>query len=149
MGRRRFTIERVEWEASRDELRAVRHPVFVVEQAVPPVLEWNEGDEGCVHVLARDEAARPIGTGRIDGTGKIGRMAVLAPWRRRGVGEALLGELLAIAAEQGLAEVRCHAQTRALDFYEVQGFVAEGEVFLEADIPHRTMRRPVRDPGSE
>ena len=35
------------------------------------------------------------------------------------------------------------AQTHALDFYLRHGFEAVGEVFMEAGIPHRAMRRTV------
>jgi predicted GNAT family N-acyltransferase len=38
-------------------------------------------------------------------------------------------------------EVFLHAQVQALPFYEKAGFRAEGEVFDEAGIPHRRMRK--------
>jgi predicted GNAT family N-acyltransferase len=53
----------------------------------------------------------------------------------------LLRELIAIAAERGMSEVVLNAQTRALKFYETHGFAAEGEVFLDAGIPHQRMRK--------
>nr|NIR61581.1 GNAT family N-acetyltransferase [Gammaproteobacteria bacterium] len=34
-----------------------------------------------------------------------------------------------------------NAQTSAVPFYQARGFMAEGEVFMEAGIPHRRMRR--------
>ena len=37
--------------------------------------------------------------------------------------------------------MRLHAQTHALGFYEKHGFVAEGEEFMEAGIPHFVMTR--------
>ncbi len=65
---------------------AVRHQVFVVEQAVPPELERDEFDDVAVHLVALrgDEV---VGTLRIvvsGGTAKIGRMAVLAAIARAG-----------------------------------------------------------------
>jgi len=51
--------------------------------------------------------------------------------------------LIAEAARRGLNEVALNAQTHALDFYLRHGFEPVGEVFMEAGIPHRAMRRPV------
>jgi predicted GNAT family N-acyltransferase len=139
-----FSVRRADWSLDRDRLRAIREAVFVREQLVPLELEWDGADADCVHVLAEDDNGTGIGTGRLLPDGHIGRMAVLADWRRRGVGTALLTELMRIARERGLAEVVLNAQTQALAFYGRHGFSAEGEEFLDAGIPHRRMRRALR-----
>jgi len=136
-----FSVRRADWNLDRDHLRGIREAVFVCEQLVPLELEWDEADAACVHVLAEDDSGTPIGTGRLLPDGHIGRMAVLPTWRRRGVGAALLTELMRIALEQGFAEVVLNAQTQAMAFYGRHGFSAEGEAFLDAGIPHRRMRR--------
>ncbi len=111
------------------------------EQSVPLDLEWDGRDPEYTQVLAYTPGGEAVGTARMSSAGQIGRMAVLAGWRRSGVGSALLAELLTVAREEGLSEVYLNAQTGALDFYMHHGFLAEGEVFLEAGIPHRRMRR--------
>jgi predicted GNAT family N-acyltransferase len=68
-------------------------------------------------------------------------MAVLEPWRRRGIGGALLQVLITIAQERGFDRIELHAQTHALGFYERYGFRAEGAEFIEAGIPHFRMVR--------
>ena len=73
-------------------------------------------------------------------SGQIGRMAVLPAWRRRNVGARLLGAAVEAAQRQKLT-VFLHAQVDAQGFYERNGFVASGSVFLEADIEHRRMTR--------
>ena len=70
-------------------------------------------------------------------------MAVLRTARGAGVGGAVLQALIAEAARRGLPEVALNAQTHALAFYLRHGFEAVGEVFMEAGIPHRAMRRTV------
>ena len=51
-------------------------------------------------------------------------------------------KLIAIAEQDpALEELMLHAQTWTVGFYESLGFVAEGEEFEEADIPHITMKR--------
>ena len=68
-------------------------------------------------------------------------LAVLAGWRGRGVGSALLRALIAIAEERGMHEVVLNAQLQAMEFYRRHGFIAEGEPFLDAGIAHQRMRR--------
>ena len=89
-----FTVEAIEYEAGLPDLRRVRETVFVQEQGVPLALEWDELDPLCHHVVARDARGEAIGTGRLTPKRTIGRMAVLRDWRGRGVGDALLRELL-------------------------------------------------------
>ncbi|WHZ24401.1 MAG: GNAT family acetyltransferase YjcF [Nitrospira sp.] len=70
-----------------------------------------------------------------------GRMAVLKDWRGRGIGRALLGVLLELAAQRGLARVTLSAQTHTIGFYERAGFRPIGDLFLDAGITHRKMER--------
>jgi predicted GNAT family N-acyltransferase len=135
-----FVVTCVGWSANREKLGAVRRAVFVEEQNVPEELEWDDADHRASHVLATDCAGAPIGTGRLKADCYIGRMAVLKPWRDRGVGGAMLKALLAIAENKGCSVVRLHAQTHAIGFYARYGFEAVGNEFDEAGIPHRLMQ---------
>jgi len=143
-----YVVRRVEWRDACNELRAVRTQVFVDEQKVPVELEWDDMDQVSTHVLAHSSEGEPIGTGRLLPDGHIGRMAVVQGWRRRGVGSGLLRELMRMAHEAGLTEVRLNAQTDAVPFYASHGFLAEGPVFLDAGIAHRYMRCALRAPAS-
>lgn len=133
-------LEPATYEVDFDDLHEVRTAVFVVEQQIPPELEFDELDRQCHHVIARDEHGLAIGTGRISPTGQLGRMAVLKDWRRQGIGASLLRALIEKARKLGLVEVSANAQLTAVGFYEKFGFIAQGETFLEADIPHRAVR---------
>lgn len=136
-----FTLRTAAWPADADALRAVRHEVFVVEQHVPPALEWDGLDAECVHAIAHDENGVVIGCGRLLRDGHIGRMAVRERWRGRGVGRALLRHLVELARERGDARVMLNAQVHALEFYAREDFAAEGSEFMEAGIPHQAMSR--------
>jgi len=136
-----FQIEIVDYAASYTELRAVRDAVFVVEQQVPEALERDALDSLSQHVIARDAAGQAIGTARLSADGIIGRMAIVAAWRGKQVGTALLNALLEQAKIKNLEAVQLHAQTHALDFYARHGFLPIGEVFVEAGIEHQQMRR--------
>lgn len=95
----------------------------------------------CVHALALAAKRDAVGTGRLEPTGKIGRLAVLAEFRGRGLGGELLEWLVAEARRQGMENVFLHAQVRALQFYLRHGFEPQGPEFDEVGIPHQRMSR--------
>jgi predicted GNAT family N-acyltransferase len=134
-----FRVEPADYQVDFKDLRAVREPVFVVEQMVPLEEEWDALDPLCHHVIARDASHRPIGTGRLTPEQKIGRMAVVKEWRGKQVGAAILRTLIEKARELALPEVTLNAQVSAIGFYEKFGFEAYGEMFEEAGIQHRKM----------
>lgn len=148
-----FHVVPADWQVDQSALRAVRTAVFEREQGVPAEEEWDGLDARAWHVLALDPAGQPIGTARLlppDGPGdpgRIGRMAVVQDWRRRGVGAALLRSLVARAAAAGIQSLLLHAQLHALPFYAAHGFVATGGEFDECGIRHRRMLRQLDAPA--
>lgn len=134
-----WRLRRANWQADRVALRQVREQVFIVEQQVPVEEEWDDIDPICQHVLVLDQNGLPIGTGRLTPEGKIGRMAVMAEWRKHGLGAAILRELMDWASEIGWQKLALHAQTQAQGFYQKFGFTPQGDVFMEAGIEHITM----------
>ena len=146
MSARAFHVEPIDYASGLAELRAVRETVFVQEQQVPIEEEWDALDPLCRHVIARDEAGRPIGTGRLTPEHKIGRMAVLGDWRGLGVGDAMLAALMTEARKLGWPAVSLNAQVSAETFYARQGFIPYGERFWEAGIEHQSMRRALHGP---
>ncbi|MBS0438174.1 MAG: GNAT family N-acetyltransferase [Proteobacteria bacterium] len=138
-----FTISTIDWnnDAEREACRTVREQVFVIGQNVPREDEWDSLDATSRHVLARDLAGNPVGTGRLTPERKIGRMAVLADWRGKRVGEAIMNLLLEQARALGYRELELHAQTHAVPFYTKFGFVQYGDEFEECAIKHFHMRR--------
>lgn len=118
----------------------LRHEVFVVGQDVPEELERDDLDAVSDHAVALVDGV-VVGTGRLLPDGTIGRMAVSASARGRGIGAAVLGVLERRARERGLAAVELHAQVHALGFYDRYGYVPYTEVYLEAGIEHRSMRK--------
>ena len=128
------------WHVLHDAAATVRRAVFVREQGFPEADEWDEHDAGSVHAVAYADGV-PVATGRLLPDARIGRMAVLAPFRGRGTGGAILQRLVAVAIARGEREVRLAAQVTALPFYARHGFVSEGDRFDDTGVPHQWMRR--------
>jgi predicted GNAT family N-acyltransferase/gamma-glutamylcyclotransferase (GGCT)/AIG2-like uncharacterized protein YtfP len=124
-----------------DRAFAIRMRVFVKEQGVPAEIELDRDDRRAVHFLATI-VGKAVGTGRVvlhRRSAKIGRMAVLKSYRRKGVGKALLKRAIVNARKLGGEKIYLHAQVPVIGFYEKMGFRCVGPVFDEAGIPHRKM----------
>lgn len=152
-----FSLVTGGWDALKPAARAVRHAVFVIEQNIPVELEWDAWDQSSRHAVVLGAGQQPIGTGRLlpaafDSnsldTGHIGRMAVIASARRTGIGGGLLQALMQMALAQGCDDIVLHAQSYVAPFYARHGYVIEGEEFMEAGIPHRTMRAALAQSGT-
>ena len=134
-------VKRVTSQAELVQVLAIRIRVFVKEQHVPAEIELDRDDQWAVHFLAL-VSGKAVGTARVvmsHGRAKIGRMAVLKTYRRRGIGAALLKRAIAAAKRLRARKIYLHAQVAVIGFYERMGFRAVGRVFDEAGIPHRKM----------
>lgn len=92
------------WAELQADAAAVRRAVFIEEQAIPEAEEWDADDAASLHAVVTLGQATPAATGRllpaVDGVGRIGRMAVLRPYRGMGLGEQVLQALVAAARTQ-------------------------------------------------
>ena len=130
----------MEWHEARERASPIRFEVFVREQRVPAEIELDDMDAQCLHALAFHQE-KAVGTGRLLPDGHIGRMAVLKPYRGKGIGAAMLERLIEAARARGEREVALSAQVHAVPFYRAHGFVEEGAEYEEAGIVHQAMRR--------
>lgn len=136
-----------DWPEAQPLVMPLRLAVFVDEQGVPPEIEQDEYDPVSRHAIAVDASGAVIGTGRLLPDGHVGRMAVAAHARGRGVGAQVLAALLAEAAQRGFSRAVLHAQVAAEGFYARYGFRRSGGVFMEAGIGHIIMERPLDPPA--
>ena len=145
----RFTVELLDWSRAFPLAAQVRRRVFIEEQGVPEILEWDEQDASAFHALALDQTGSCLGTGRVildehPGTARIGRMAVLAGFRHMGIGSAILDACLAKIRDSGATAIHLHAQLAVTRFYARRGFREVGTVFEEAGIAHIRMHMPAQ-----
>jgi predicted GNAT family N-acyltransferase len=124
---------------------SVRKSVFVEEQQVPLEEEIDEFESSAAHFVLYD-GELAVGAGRfrvLDGIGKVERICVLSSHRKGGSGKALMTAIEDFAKEQNIHELKLNAQTHAIPFYNKLGYEVVSEEFLDAGIPHRTMKKKV------
>jgi predicted GNAT family N-acyltransferase len=143
-----FEVALVQNAKEQEAVFAVRMIVFVEEQAVPAEEELDAYDLTSTHFCVRktpgiSEEGEIVATARLidkgEGTGKVGRVAVLKEYRGQGVGALLMRYVEEYARTQGFRKLALDAQMTALPFYERLGYTAEGDIFLDCDIEHRFM----------
>jgi len=132
------TVTSGDWESLGEPASLIRRVVFIDEQQVPQEEEWDGLDSACLHFLATLQG-EPVGTARLLPDGHIGRVAVLSRARGKGIGYQLMQAAIHAARDAGHTQAVLSAQLHALAFYERLGFVAHGDVFMDAGIPHREM----------
>ncbi len=135
-----FQIRRVDWQEHGAICADLRKQVFFNEAQYHYFVALDGRDADARHVLALDAQQQPIGCGRISSDWQISRIAVLRPWRQRGIGTALLDELVAIARDAEVGEVFCAVPVFSLPYYRRQQFEAVGSVYNESDVPYQRMR---------
>ena len=128
------------------DMLALRCRVFIVEQV--PFLDPDGADRRAWHLLGRDEAGalraylRLLDPGVKFDEPSIGRVAVDAALRRRGVAHELMRRGLAQCAAQwpGRA-IRISAQAHLQPFYRQHAFATVSGEYLDDGIAHVDMRR--------
>ncbi|MDT2756806.1 GNAT family N-acetyltransferase [Enterococcus asini] len=129
-----------------DALR-IRNHVFVEEQQVPLALEIDEKEAYSIHfVLYVDgKAQATVRLLPLDETHvKVQRMAVEKAARGKKYGQQLLQAAEDFAQRQGFTQITLGAQLTAQAFYEKNGYVAQGPIFLDAGIEHVEMTKELK-----
>jgi predicted GNAT family N-acyltransferase len=122
----------------------IREKVFVEEQKVPKEEEIDDFEVQSHHFLAIYNSI-PCGAARwrITAHGiKLERFAVLKEYRNRGIGSALVEEVLADiqkTPDTSGKTIYLHAQLGAVDLYLKFGFSKVGDIFEECAIKHYKM----------
>ena len=123
------------------EAMKIRYAVFVEEQGVPYENETDEYDKTAYHALLLYKN-KPAGCGRvyfIDNSAKLGRIAVLPEYRRKGFAIKICEELINTAVSHDIKNIIAHSQTYIVPLYEKLGFKCVGDEFFEENIPHFKM----------
>src|SRR4051812_2006445 len=119
----------------------LRNDVFVVEQQC--VFQDADGvDKSCYHLTGYDgntlvAYTRLIAPGITFAEASIGRVANARAYRGLGIGKELMQRSMKHCIQLfGAIPIMIAAQLYLKKFYEMLGFNAVGEVYLEDNIPH-------------
>jgi predicted N-acetyltransferase YhbS len=141
-----------------DEVRNVRRRSSLSNEgdrgnllANPETLEYDSSPlrEGRTRVAVDDGNIVGFATTDGDRALELEALFVDPTSMRRGVGRALVRDLIDDARARGITRVNVIANHHALDFYEAVGFVADGVVSTRfGDTPRMHLDvRPARQPG--
>ena len=114
-----------------EEARAIRAAVFIDEQGFTD--DVDEMDDYATHAVLYKED-RPVAACRFfeipEGKGRfrIGHIAVMKEYRKRGYGSTLVSLVESEIKERGGEELVLHAQCQAAGFYEKLGYCCSGEI---------------------
>lgn len=141
------TILPTNWQQHQAGLTKIRTDVFMHEQQVCAADEWDGLDEQATHFIALSAKGSPIGCARLlsetlagNNLYHIGRVAILKPFRNQGIGRQLMQFVIAYCKQKSPhSTIYLHAQTERRHFYEALGFIAEGNEFMDAGMPHIRM----------
>ena len=133
-----ISIIETNWSEHSDQITNIRNIVFVQEQCVPKNIEMDGKDVDCNHFLICKKS-EPIGTARLQSNGKIERVSILKPERKKGLGTKLMEFIINSAKKKELEKIYLHSQMDSIDFYKSLGFKGEGPMFQEAGINHVRM----------
>lgn len=139
MLKQQLIIQSGTWHALAHDLKPIREQVFIQEQNIAAEDEWDEQDAFSLHfvVYQHDQA---IATARLLANHSIGRVAVLKSHRGLGVGQQLMQAVIDEAQQQQRPFVKLSSQVHAMGFYQVLGFQAYGQEYLDCGIPHIDMQ---------
>lgn len=132
------------------KILALRESVFIVEQNC--IYQDIDGkDPECYHLMAMDGKELASLTRIVppkisyDLYSSIGRVVTHSRYRRKGLSRMLMLKSIEICS--GLFpgfDIKISAQTYLIPYYQSLSFEKTGDEYLEDDMPHQAMIRPVR-----
>ena len=121
----------------------LRQDVFIIEQNC--IYDDIDGvDPFCDHLCLMDDNhlvgyARLVPAGKLFDDPSIGRIVVPANKRGHGFGRIVIRKALNILGVRGANKTVIEAQNHLRNYYESEGFTAEGTIYNVDGIPHIKM----------
>lgn len=126
------------------QILKLRSAVFVLEQQCL-YQDMDDKDQQCHHLMIFEDNqlaayTRLLPAGLSFKEVSIGRVITNQAFRSRGLARKVMQQSIEICYELfGRQPIRIGAQLYLKDFYASLGFVQQGEMYLEDDIPHIEM----------
>ncbi|REH77977.1 GNAT family N-acetyltransferase [Staphylococcus felis] len=122
----------------------IRKKVFIEEQGVSKAEEIDQYEDKCQYIVGYDDNHSPIATARyrlVNNIVKVERVAVMPAQRGQNIGQLLMQTLENDATAKGYHHFKLGAQLHAVPFYEKLGYHIDGDIFIDAGIPHYHMKK--------
>lgn len=123
-----------------DDAVFVRTTVFIDEQGFE--YELDENDAISRHVVIYDNG-KPCAVSRVfksvTGEYRLGRVAVLKNYRKKGFGKAVVGAAENFVIGVGGDSLHLNSQIPVIEFYKKLGYETVGDIFLEENVEHIAM----------
>jgi len=126
------------------EILKLRSAIFVLEQQCL-YQDMDDKDKHCHHLMVFEDNqlaayTRLVPAGVSFSEISIGRVITNPDYRGRGLARKLMQQSIEACYDLfGKQAIRIGAQLYLKDFYSSLGFVQQGEMYLEDDIPHIEM----------
>jgi putative N-acetyltransferase (TIGR04045 family) len=141
-----IVCRRVRSAGERADHLAIRHRIFVDEQAVfgDSDLDSHDRDSSTIALLGYSDGI-VVGTVRLfpldpaSGRWQGDRLAVLSPYRALGVGAPLVRCAVATAAALGGRTMTAHIQPANVPFFRRLGWDTVGQTEIYVGLPHQPM----------
>jgi predicted GNAT family N-acyltransferase len=134
-----YEIKIIPYHKDMHSIKCIREKVFIKEQNIAVNIEFDGLDDEAFHAVVYHKK-EVIGTGRLLKEGRIGRVAVLSAFRKKGFGVKIIRALIDQARQLGLKKVYLDAQVDTMSFYQKLGFSAFNDSFMKANILHQPMQ---------
>lgn len=138
---RSFQFQHTTWQESSNDILDIRHRVFMIEQHIRDNVLCDLDDNECFHVVVKNTQGDIVACGRITEEGRIGRLAVLLPYRGMGIGTKLFKTLIDIGKSKNLKNISLNAELGDQRFYNMQQFASAGPVYMKQGVPHQMLAR--------
>lgn len=139
-----LTCHRTRTSTEVDQALAIRHQVFVDEQAIVANSDQDGHDQRSIHLVVESKGEM-IGTVRVfeeqgqPGVWVGGRLAVTRGQRSSGAGQMLVREAMATVKREGCIRFLANVQQANVEFFEYIGWAKEGEAFDMHGWTHQLM----------
>ena len=148
MSNKHISIIKIKSDSDLNACLEIRKQVFIIGQDVPEEEEVDGLDNQALHFLLRYENT-PAGTARVrlmEGSiAKVERVAILEQFQGKKLGRELMQFIISdLKTYAEVQTVTLGSQVHAAPFYEKLGFVAKGDEYMDANIPHRKMWMDLR-----
>jgi len=126
------------------EILKLRSAIFVLEQQCL-YQDMDDKDKHCHHLMIFEDNQLAAYTRLVPGgisfsEISIGRVITNPTYRGKGLGRKLMQQSIEACYDLfGKQPIRIGAQLYLKDFYSSLGFIQQGEMYLEDDIPHIEM----------